>query len=334
MRNRKTTHLALGLSAGIVLGGLLGCGGNYSNDDVLFRSAIPTRELLSSKLTPATAAMRVGPDANVGVGPGPSAGPIAGPTAGPTTWTAVGDSSGLAQFTRGASVGFNKGLFTILDVLQAVVSLEPSVRNPDERIWGPYPDRQHPGFEVQLVMDRTADRYDYRVDVRRTGTTDWTKVIAGDFQATGGLREGRGSLHFLDAAARGAGYDPVQSDVASIDASYQTKAQPVTVDLKVMSVAQTEPLLAFSFAGQADGGGQMRFDVSAQLAGGDASPLETLEILSQWKPDGQGRADAQIVSGDWVGASYVECWSAQDAILYSVATWSTPVGEEASCAVF
>jgi hypothetical protein len=330
MKNSKTTRLGLGLSVGLVLGVLAGCGGNYSNDDVLFRSAIPTRELLASKLTSASAAMRLDPNANLGVAPGPSAGPAAGPT----SWTAVGDPSGLAQFTRGASVGFNKGLFAILDVLQAVVTLEPSVRHPDERIWGPYPDRQHPGFEVQLVMDRTAARFEYRVDVRKTGTTDWTKVISGDFQATGGLREGTGSLHFLDEAARGAGYDPVQSDVASIDATYQTQTQPVTVELEVMSVSQPLPILAFTFAGLADGGGQMRFDVSAQLAGGDASPLETLEILSEWKPDGQGRADAQIVAGDLVGASYVECWSAQDAILYSVATWSTPVGDEASCAAF
>lgn len=303
---------------------LAGCGGNYSNDDVLFRNAVPTRDLLSSKLSASSAALRSMPGRSASVGGAHF----------PGTATAVGDASGLAQLTLGASDGFNAGLFKILDVLQAVISIEPSVRKPDERIWGPYPDGQHKGFEVQLVMDRVDARFDYHVDVRKTGTEDWTQVIQGDFQATGDLRKGEGALHFLDAAARAVGYDPLPSDVTSIDATYQTQEDPLTVTLVVMNGSDPDPLLAFSYAGWADGGGQMRFDVSAQLVGGSTSPLETLDILSRWTAAGAGRADVEIIAGDFTGTSYVECWSAADTLLYSAATWATPVGTEASCPAF
>jgi hypothetical protein len=313
------------LGCGLLLLGLAACGGNYSNDDVVFREAVPTRDALASKLSGAQAALwdPSGVSANLGG------------TRGPTGAVVVGDPSGIAQFTVGASEGFNHGLFKILDVLQAVISLEPTQRLPDGRVWGPYPDQQHPGFQVQLVMDRTPDRFDYRVEVRKVGTTGWTKVIAGDFEpAGGGLRRGEGSLQFLDEAARGVGYDLTSSDVATIDVTYQTRTEPITVNLTVTSVSQEEPLLAFGYAGRADGGGQLHFGLTAQLAGGDASPLDTLDILSQWKADGSGRADAEILAGDFVGATYVECWTASQTVLYAEATWSTPVGELASCPVF
>jgi hypothetical protein len=131
------------------------------------------------------------------------------------------------------------------------------------------------------------------------------------------------------------GYDPTTSDVGAIDVSYQTLTEPITVDLVVTSVSHPDiPLLAFGYAGRPDGGGQLRFDVTAQLAGGDASPLDTLDILSQWKPDGSGRADAEIIAGDFVGATYVECWTPSETVLYSAATWSIPVGDLASCPSF
>jgi hypothetical protein len=312
------------LGFGLLLLSLAACGGNYSNDDVLFREAVPSRDALASKLSSAQAALQASAGVSASVGG----------TRAPGRAAAVGDTSGIAQLTVGASEGFNGGLFKILDVLQAVISLEPTQRQPDRRIWGPYPDRQHKGFQVELVMDRAGAHFDYRVDVRRVGTAEWTKVIAGDFDSSGELRRGTGHLHFLDEAARSVGYDPTQSEVSTIDVTYQTRADPITVGLVVTSVSQPVPLLAFDYAAQADGGGQLRFDVTAQLAGGDLSPLDTLDILSRWKADGAGRADVEIIAGDFVGATYVECWTASDTVLYSDASWSAPVGELASCPAF
>jgi hypothetical protein len=62
--------------------------------------------------------------------------------------------------------------------------------------------------------------------------------------------------------------------------------------------------------------------------------LDTLDILSRWKADGSGRADVGIVAGDFAGATYEECWSVSDTVLYSDASWSDPVGDLASCPVF
>lgn len=313
------------LGMGLLLLSLAACGGNYSNDDVVFREAVPTRDALASKLSSSQAALEASSGVSASVGG----------TRAPTRAAAVGDSSGIAQLTVGASEGFNQGLFKILDVLQAVISLEPTKRLPDQRVWGPYPDGQHKGFQVQLVMDRAGAHFDYRVEVRRVGTAEWTKVIGGDFDSAGELRKGKGSLHFFDEAARSVGYDLTFSDVSTIDVTYQTRVDPITVTLVVNSVTHPDiPLLAFDYAAGADGGGQLRFDVTAQLAGGDLSPLDTLDILSRWKADGSGRADVGIVAGDFAGASYVECWSGSDTVLYSDASWSDPVGDLASCPVF
>lgn len=314
----RTTRLAVAWG----LLSLAACGGNYSNDDVIFRSAVPSKETLASRLTSSSTSALLAPTASL----------IATGTTG--ALATVGDPSGLAQFTLTASATFNQGLFTILDVLQAVIALEPSQRQPDLRIWGPFPDHDHPGWEVQLVMTRSGDRFDYRIDARRDARSPWSQIILGDFEASGGLRQGTGALHYLAAQARALGYDLNPGEAASVDVTYQTRVEPITVDLVVPSVNSPVPLLAFSYAGQPDGGGQMRFEVTGQVAGGATSSLDTLELLSRWKADGSGRSDAQIIAGDFVGATYVECWSTSATLLYSAPSWTNAVGSEASCPTF
>src|SRR3954470_7443530 len=93
--------------------------GNYSNDDVEFLSAIPSRTELASKYTTSTAqaALREGVLAQA---------------------ITAGEASTLAADTKSASDGFNSFLFELLDLLDAVVHQDPSTRSPNERTWGPY----------------------------------------------------------------------------------------------------------------------------------------------------------------------------------------------------
>ncbi len=293
---------------------LTACGGNFSNEDVEFVSALPVRRELESKLPQQT-----GQSALVG-----------------TRQDAItlGQLSQAYLDAKGASDAFNNGLFFLLDLIDSIRQISPTTREPDRRIWGPFPDKDHPDFVDEVVMERhDATLFDYRIEVRRKdapSTAPWTVIVKGSFHATGGARKGSGEVHLYAKAARDAGFflQGLQ-DLDTLDASYVTDQSPIQVNMLFVSVANPLPtIVGYAYREYADGHGEIDFIVAAQ--GG----LLILAETAKWLPDGRGRADQAVLAGFIFGAVGYECWDAQFRVTYSNKPWENPtvIGDPASCA--
>jgi hypothetical protein len=283
--------------------------GNYSNEDVEFLSAIPSREQLSSKYAGTNSATALRTQALVSA-------------------IAVGEQSQLANDARNASTSFNTFLFQVLDLLDGVTKIAPSERQPNERIWGPFPDDKHPGWTAQMVMTRDGAKFSYHVDEQPPGSSSWVTIVRGDFTATGGLRKGVGDLHLLIQQAHDAGFSNPGDDmtIASVDFAYKTDQPPTTVDLTVSKIGVAQPVFDYSYLENADTSGQARFTFT------DPVNQNTLDILARWTSTTSGRADATVIYGSQVGGTWVECWDSSLNVLYSNQSWAPPaVGDAAQC---
>jgi len=318
-RAAASSSLALSLSLSFVA---LGCGtGNYSNEDLEFMSALPERGDVVASI------------------PTQSAPPSA-------------DMAELYLATRGAVDDFNGLVDTFLGLLDAVRSRAPSSRLPDERIWGPFAADGHPGWDVQMVVDRNvtvgagaALGYSYRLDFRRSGTltqpgTNWVNLLAGSYQAMGGVRKGIGHMDITTQALREAGFDPILGRLQAMHVDYDTSHFPVTVTstvTNVVTIAQTDvtQLGHYDYGVQSDGRAKLAYDRWVEAVEGP-NGMEKLSVTSAWLGTGEGRADATIVEGDGAGGQQTECWNQQFRPVYNAKPWaeaedipSAPPGEPA-----
>src|SRR5712691_9572152 len=116
--------------AGLAAAGIGGCG-NFSNDDLMFFEAVPTKEQLQVVL-PQSAAQALCP-------PSPDA----------TVW--VGDPTDPnnkgARGIRDDINGFVDGLVALVD---SVRKYPPTSRSENGRVWGPYDSPDHPGIQFRI----------------------------------------------------------------------------------------------------------------------------------------------------------------------------------------
>ena len=104
--------------------------GNYSNEDLLYMSAVPSSSQLAVVLPAA-----------------------------PTTVT----QAELAQDTHNGISNVNTLLDNVLGLIDTIRSYEPTSRTSDSRTWGPFADSNHPGWQWELVVDSQADGDDVRL---------------------------------------------------------------------------------------------------------------------------------------------------------------------------
>ncbi len=210
MRHLSLACLCLAMAA---------CGGDFSNDDLEFFNAIPRREDLAAKL-PANSEGRSG-------------GKQAGKTA--ALQVRLGQVSELATDTDATGRSFNASVDGLLGLLEHILGLDPTTREPDRRVWGPVKDPDHPGFDVRFIMERGVERFEYRLEYRRTGKgeADWWAFLLGSFQPeVGGVRKGQGQL-FLDVKQAELEGFP-QGGLVTLDRlliRYQTKSLPTSVEM-------------------------------------------------------------------------------------------------------
>jgi hypothetical protein len=298
---------------------LAACGGTFSNEDLEYLNALPTREELSSKLPDRGASSDSGLKQR-------------------RDRLAVGDTSTLYADTRKASTEFNNGLDGLLNLLENIRTVPPTIREPDRRIWGPYPDRNQPGHDVRFVMDRDGGFFDYRLQFKpsRAGEDAWWTFLEGTFKADAGIRKGEGSLHLFvsDAVAKGLDVGGL-SGLVRMDVGYQTKAPPTRVEMifsaPAIPPATTGQQVSYTYRERPEGSGEMQFLV----AGTDAvpgGPPENVRITSRWTRDSGGVGTLVILSGDLKDASYTECWDAQNKVTFAKRSWELfGIGRASDC---
>ena len=187
------------------------CGGDFSNDDLEFQNALPQRQDLAAKL----------PDAAARSGQGLRSQQV--------RLQVLGGTSELALQAYAAGTRFNVSVDALLSLLELFRNAPPTTRETDRRIWGPYPDKDHPGHEVRFVMERQGAQFAYLLQYRPKGAGDdaWWTYLPGTFKADGGIRKGEGALALDLKEARARGFDTGDaSSLDRLDIGYQTRALP------------------------------------------------------------------------------------------------------------
>jgi hypothetical protein len=273
--------------------------GNYSNEDLLFMSAVPTSTQLAVVL--------------------------------PAPLPAVMQAE-LAQNTHGGIATVNKLLDEVLGLIDTIRSYEPTTRKADLRIWGPFADSSKPGWQWELTITRQVNgtTFDYQLDVANQATPDvWVEFLTGTFDAAGGVKQGYGGVtaNFLQVANAGFPLDSDSMQYQTLSLTYQnydTPGSPVSAKLSVVRTAPDKngiTMGSFSYEILTDGSGEITFQAAGNIVGGTTT--ETVTIHSQWLASGAGMGTLTITAGADVGATQTECWDATFGATYNDKPWST-----------
>lgn len=297
---------------------LAACGGNFSNEDLEYLNALPTREVLASKLTDSGARSGSGLRQR-------------------QQQLVLGDISPLYLDTRKASTDFNSSLDALLTLLENIRTVPPTTREPDSRTWGPWPDEKQRGNDVRFVMDRQGDFFEYRLQFKPSAAREeeaWWTFLAGSFKADAGIRKGEGELHLFidDAVAKGFDVGALR-ELSQLDVGYQNKVLPSRVEMIFTAppISGATQQIRYTYRERPGGFGEMRFLVKGTdfVAGG---LREDVQITSQWTPDKGGVGMLDILVGDLKGASYRECWDAEGKVLFAKRSWELfGIGRASDC---
>ncbi|MFT3708647.1 MAG: hypothetical protein QM817_13430 [Archangium sp.] len=231
----------------VLVMGLAGCGGNWSNADLVFANALPRTDDLKSNL-PAESTSQ----------------PLEG-VATRRDGLMLGDPSVSWSLTKGAAKDFNNALLTLLSVVDTVRKIPPTSRTTNSRTWGPSNDSNNPGRELQVVIERIDEKnFAWRVQSRPLNG-EWINLLEGNFLANGetSARTGQGSIRIPVKDFR----DVVKTDInfSALDevrVAYITDSWPKRVDMDFdLKPGATTGLSALGYTAmlREDGSGTMRF---------------------------------------------------------------------------
>lgn len=297
------------LVACAVLATSSGCG-NYSNDDLDFELALPEQTDMEAKLQ--VSLVRA-------------------------------DSAEYYRDTRSAVLTFNGLVAELTGLVDTVRGYTPSQRNGNQRIWGPFPDTKHAGWEIRVVMQRgtvsaTLLRMDYWVEVRPVGQGDssWVSLLVGQYTSQGSARAGWGKMTFDAQTPRAAGY-PVDADASldHLDACYNRSGAPsgcsndpgndgAFVDMQIVNLPTAQTQAAhYTYELAPDESGKMQFSLQTTSSG---IPV-TATMRSRWQAGGAGRADLVAdltpnVPGETTLGT--DCWGPDTVATYSSRLGQTP----------
>jgi hypothetical protein len=281
--------------------GLCACG-NYSNEDLDFQLSLPEDGELEAKLPQALT---------------------------------LDNSAEYYLLTRKVVVQFNGMAVALVSLVDHVRQNSPTSRHGAERIWGPFSDDQHPGWQMRMVMQRIEDpaglkiAYNFQIrDLRQNGSI-FFDLLTGSYVSSGNARRGEGDMHLLVDEARTAGY-PVDDlgELVRLDLNYQTREYPITVDMVVENVPISKtPKVVYHYSEDANGAGQLKFDWTVDAASAIAGST-TIMFVSRWLGSGAGRADARTASGLRAGT---DCWSPNTVADYVHRWGQTDLGTDSLC---
>ena len=301
---------------------LLGCGEPLSNrlleEDVLFRTSLPMAEDVA---TSAPEDEVEGAEARD-----------------------LGDRATLVTTTKSVSALYNGIVWSLLGVVDAVVQTEPSRREDDVRIWGPFAGRKTGSSLILAVRRADAGIFTYSIEgaaVPRWAAdedTDWAPVMSGTFLRGASLRDGEGQF-VLDAAAWALIDSRFEGGSGQMAIAHARRGDGVAIDVVVADwTTDRHGALdaACSFRRRAEGGGFFEYETVAEVLDNGGEP-ENYVIRVRWNADGAGRGD-YLLRGEGLGAGTPgsECWDAEFGRTYFLfdppgEQFDQVEGEEASC---
>jgi len=250
--------MRLGSSPVLLL--LCACG-NLSNEDVAFLEAIPQKQQLH----------------------------VAIPQGSTSQNLCTNGAADVYASAKSTGTSINAGVDDIVALVDAIRKVTPTTRDVDSRTWGPFPDKDHAGVFIQVVMSRELDasrtpwRFIYTISAARPPGA-YLPILEGEFfgaQASNGI--GRITLHFENSTALGINKPTDPTFPARI--FYDLSGDPRTISLDLTAGVNAFGLISFdySWAGYADGHGQ--FDYAFP----DAKSGCTDEVTTFFNAQGAGR---------------------------------------------
>jgi hypothetical protein len=263
--------------AALVLGA--GCG-SWSNEDILFVAALPTREALALKV-PASAGQALC------ASPGPS-----------QVW----------GWAKPVGDGLNAAVDAMLALVDLVKRTPPTTRETDARIWGPWDDQKHPGMEVRVTMRRSRDgagvpSYAYLFEERPRGGA-FQSVLDGSFRGeSASAGKGTFALHFATVRALGISDHPDSDPYGDLSVQYDRTGDPRTLGLDVPAGPQSASLASFNYgyAGYQSGNGEFDYVFVNDQA-------QRYEVTARFDAAGAGLATVRVVLSATSYYQYQECW--------------------------
>jgi hypothetical protein len=273
-----------------------GCG-NYSTEDLRFLAALPYREDLRVTV-PAEGAT--------------AAAALAGGTA-LSACAAPGEATAWLDARR-TSDGLNAGVDFVVGLIDAVRRYPPTARDDDYRRWGPFDAENHPGREIQIVMERSwplgeegPPEYAYRFEARWKDDPAFTPLIEGSFSGASAARGG-GDVQLFFANFIALGMNDATTPDTTMTIAYDRASDPVTIDLSLTSGGFGVASFLYQFDGYADGSGTFKYRIV------DAG--STLTVGAAWNPAKAGRARIAYVGA--MGSGFVDdCWDASACLVYA-----------------
>lgn len=296
---------------------LAACGGSWSNRDLEFANALPSRDDLRSKL--------------------PAGGTPFAPPGVRRDLLDVGDPSQAYQDALAAQATFNGILDVFLSVLDRVRALPPTSRTTDSRTWGPYPDTGHLGFELAVTVAQTApDTFAWRLAALPPAGGELT-VVDGTFSTAadgGSARRGQGQLAVrLSNFKSQLGVDPALQVLDRVDLRYRTDVWPLEafMDFTFQPGASSALSFKYHYLEQEDHSGSLNF-----LARTTLPQALQLDATARWTAQGAGRTQAQVTEGTYTGAAVIECWDTAFKVSYYQQAWpgGQVAGVPGSCPAF
>lgn len=220
----------------------------------------------------------------------------------------AGQHSPFFDLTASVSAEFNGAVVAFLGLVDAVTANEPTSCTPTSCTWGP----GHGPFDYndyELVVTQAGDGYDWALSGRslQAASTDpFTTLLSG--HAVPGPQKHHGTGNFtIDFDAANTLPGPHDATGKVIVNSY-SNVGPATLDVTYMGAKDGQHPgqfnnIAYAYANDTAGGGDLNFAVHNTTSGDDFS------VHSRWKNDGQGRADVQGTGGG-VTVQLSECWGA------------------------
>ena len=240
----------------------------------------------------------------------------------------VGEPSTAYSSTLSTVNGINTMIDFIVDVVAYIETVPPTGRTTNTRVWGPWPDSQHPGFEVRVtITKKDVSHFSYVFEWRPTNG-DFFTIISGDATATANLHRGQGSIHLaFELAFEKFGGTAPTADSATI--GYDTSMFPTAVEVQANALNDAGTA-EIDYGQAADTSGHLTFTIDPPVAIEDGGVVE-LVANTFWLADGSGRQDGLVSKGSWTGVNGIECWDSSQAVTYQKWWDGTEHGDAGSC---
>lgn len=292
---------------------LAGCGGNWSNTDLVFLNALPRATDLQSQI------------------PTSSGSPLTG-VGTREDGLNVGDPSKAYADSRKAAADYNTTLVSLLGLVDQVRLVAPSARTANSRTWGPYADPNNDGREVILSISNDASdetHFHWTIGSRAASQTAFLTVLDGDFVARDSAQRGQGTISvpvkdFRDVVK----VDDAFKQIDQIDIQYATAEDPRDVRLHFdMTPGNSTGFDTLDVISQQhdDGSGAIQFLLTAP-----GPEITRLRVDSGWLSSGAGKAISTILEGTVAGYDITECWGTGFTVSYYAESW--PLGASSGSA--